>query len=516
MDEVNSALQRVARGTGIVFFGGIIGTFLGFLYRTIIARHFERAQYGTFNLALTLLSVALIVALIGFPTGLPREISRYRKEAPQEIRFLISTALLIGISASTLMVVVYFFLAPWFSQVLNDPYLSHALRWISPALPFMALSAILIAISRGFDRVRENFYYQRLLSPLLYLLVTIVVVFGGFDFRFLFAGYVVVQAVVAVLLLRELKKIGLLEFGLFLKRDLAAKLVLFSVPLMLTGILEYVMGWTDTLMLGHYFNSDIVGLYNSASPLARFIPIFLASAGFLFMPIATGFYTEGKLDELRRIYVIVTRWVFLPTFPLFLLLMVFPEATITGLFGAKYSAAAPALQILALGFVFHTILGLNGMSLVVIGQPNKNLMGNVFAATTNVVLNVLLIPPYGIEGAALATAVSYVVANLFRSGWLYRETGIHPFGRSYTVQLVAATATALALKVLAPEGVNIFMAILLVALSFMVYLVVVLLLRTVEPEDVALLRAVGQRLGWNLEPLARILERFSRDPIARE
>jgi len=509
LDEVNSALQRVARGTGIVFFGGIIGILFTFVSKTLVARNFERAQYGTFNIALTLVNIGLIVALMGFLAGLPREISRYRRESPHVIRFLVSTALIVSLLVSSVIVVLYYLIAPWLSEILNDPYLGYTLRVVAISLPFMVISYLLVSVSRGFDRVRENVYYRKILPQLLYLLVVFIVVFGGFEFNLLFSGYVIVQVIIAFLLVRDLKRIGLLEFEFSIKKELAIELIVFSFPLMLTGILEYVMNWTDTLMLGYYFNSDIVGLYNAASPLARFIPVFLSSAGFLFVPIATAFYTEGKLAELKRIYMIITRWVFLPTFPIFLLLVVFPEATITGLFGARYSAAATALQILALGFMFHTFLGLNGMSLVVIGQPNKNLMGNIFAAASNVILNVLLIPLYGIEGAAVATTVSYIVANLFRSGWLYKETGIHPFGRSYVLQIGGAFAVVVAMRLLAPKGVGIITAVLLTLLASLVYFIIILLLGTVEREDIELLRAVAQKVGINLNRLLGLLEKFS-------
>lgn len=509
MDEVNRALQRMARGTGIVFFGGIIGVILGFTSRTLIARYFERSQYGTFNLALTILSVGLVIAMLGLSSGVTRELSRYRKEAPERVTSLISTAFFIVLVSSLTVAMGYVILAPYISLLFHDGLLEYALRVSAPAMPFLALTSLLVAISRGFNRVRENFYYQRILSPLLYLLVVLVVVFGGLDFGTLFTGYVLAQAATFTALLFEMLRLGILRLRLSFSSRLARELVVFSAPLMLTGILEYIMNWTDTLMLGYYLNSDVVGLYNSASPLARFIPVFLGSAGFLFMPIATAFYTEGKLGELNRIYRIITRWIFLPTFPLFTLLVVFPETTITGFFGPKYSAASTALQILAVGFMFHTFLGLNGMSLVAIGEPNANLVGNIFAATFNVILNALLIPSYGINGAAVATSVSYVVANLFRSWWLYLRTKIHPFGRSYLRQLAVAVVIVPILMLLAPADVGLLMALLLVGLSFLVYLVIILLLRTVEPEDVALLRAVGQRLGWNVEPLARVLERFS-------
>ena len=61
--------------------------------------------------------------------------------------------------------------------------------------------------------------------------------------------------------------------------------------------------------------------------------------------------------------------------------------------------------------MFHTFLGLNGVSLVVIGQPKLNMFRNTFAVILNIVLNVLLIPKYGTVGAGVATAVSYLVAK---------------------------------------------------------------------------------------------------------
>ncbi|WP_240910943.1 hypothetical protein [Thermococcus sp. MV5] len=71
MSEVNKALHRIARGAGIVFVGTIISTLFGFFNKAIIARYFATAEYGVFNLALTILSIALVIATLGF--GLPPE-----------------------------------------------------------------------------------------------------------------------------------------------------------------------------------------------------------------------------------------------------------------------------------------------------------------------------------------------------------------------------------------------------------------------------------------------------------
>ncbi|GAB6136350.1 oligosaccharide flippase family protein [Thermococcus prieurii] len=83
MSEASQALQKIARGTGIVFVGTVISMLLQFVSRAIIARHFSTSDYGVFNLALTVLSIALVVATLGLQSALPREVAFYRKKELQ-------------------------------------------------------------------------------------------------------------------------------------------------------------------------------------------------------------------------------------------------------------------------------------------------------------------------------------------------------------------------------------------------------------------------------------------------
>ncbi|ASJ08371.1 polysaccharide biosynthesis-like protein [Thermococcus siculi] len=78
MSEASQVLQRIARGTGIVFAGTIISILFGFLSRAVIARYFSTGEYGVFNLALTALNIALVVVTLGFQNALSREVAFYR------------------------------------------------------------------------------------------------------------------------------------------------------------------------------------------------------------------------------------------------------------------------------------------------------------------------------------------------------------------------------------------------------------------------------------------------------
>ncbi|CAD5243334.1 Polysaccharide biosynthesis protein (fragment) [Thermococcus camini] len=209
-----------------------------------------------------------------------------------------------------------------------------------------------------------------------------------------------------------------------------------------------------------------------------------------------------------RVYQILTKWIFMLTLPLFSLMFLFPDATIRFFFGAKYVSAAPALQILALGFMFHTFLGLNGLSLLVIGKPKLNMIGDTFAVISNVLLNFLLIPPYGIVGAAVATAVSYFVANVFRSFWLYNETRIHPFSWNYVKPLAISFVLVGVIKGLNLRVASIWYAVPILVVFLGVYALLVLLSRSIDKEDVELLLAVEKRMGVDLEIIKRVLRKF--------
>ncbi|MCD6372070.1 MAG: flippase, partial [Thermococcus sp.] len=436
MSEASQALQRIARGTGIVFAGTVISMFFMFLSRALIARCFAAKEYGVFNLALAVFSISLVIATLGLQSSLPREVAVYREKRPSQLWDLVSTAIVILSFNGTLLALLLSVEAENVALVLHESELVEPLKIIAFALPFSALTSGIIAISRGFGRVRERVYFKDIFFPVSFFVLLLIGVFLKLGFLYVFFVYSVSQILALAFLLFDVRRIGLIKFRLAFVPQLGKELIVFSLPLMLTGILGFIMTRTDTLMLGYYEGSEIVGIYNAAAPLAGMLPIFLNSAGFLYVPIASRLYAQGKLGELGRVYQILTKWVFLLTLPLFSVMFLFPEATINFFFGAKYVGASRALQILALGFMFHTFLGLNGMSLTVIGEPRLNLIGNSFAAALNVVLNALLIPAYGLEGAAVATAVSYFVANVFRSFWLYKKTKIHPFSWNYVKPLV--------------------------------------------------------------------------------
>lgn len=435
MSEASQALQKIARGTGIVFAGTVFWLFFEFLSRAIIARHYSTAEYGVFNLALTVLSIALILATLGFQNSLPREVAFYREKEPSRVGDLISTALIIVALNSIILVIVLILGARDIAQIFHDTRLVQALRIMAFALPCFALITVIVAISRGFGRVRELVYFQNTAYPLLFFLLIVTGIFLNAEYGYIFIAYLLSQSLTCLFLMLEVYKSKLFKLSFLFNITLARELVKFSIPLMFVGILNYIMGWTDTLMLGYYMSTKVVGLYNAASPLAKLLLLILSSTGFLYMPLASTLYAQGKIDEIRNLYTLLTKWIFILTFPLFSLMFLLPDFVIAIFFGSAYVPSSSALRILSVGFIFHVIFGLNGISLVVIKENKFMMYSNLFSAILNVMLNAVLIPYYGLNGAAVATAISYLVGNILSSLWLYEKSRIHPFKQDYLTAL---------------------------------------------------------------------------------
>ncbi|MGQ4892975.1 MAG: polysaccharide biosynthesis C-terminal domain-containing protein, partial [Candidatus Njordarchaeia archaeon] len=113
-----------------------------------------------------------------------------------------------------------------------------------------------------------------------------------------------------------------------------------------------------------------------------------------------------------------------------------------------------------------------------------------------------------LEGAAIATAVSYFVANVFRSFWLYRKVKIHPFSWNYVKPLVISFVFLGGLKALNLKVTNIWYAVPILIIFLAVYFLLVLFSKSVDREDVELLLAVEKKLGVDLGIIKKILKRF--------
>lgn len=514
-EAIDQSLQKVARGTLFVLIGTLFGMLLAFVARVVAVRYITQSEYGLYSMAFVIAGLALALVDLGLQDGSARQIAYCRGigNAPR-IKSIILSSIWITLIASIPPTLVLIFAAgPISTGVFHDPGLATPLRILSLTIPFTALTAILAAVYRGFDKVEPKVYYRDILRSLLFLLFLAAAIFLGAGFLGLLyaslASWVVPGIAFAIYLI---KRPPLPLRGEIAPVPATGKdLLVFSLPILGASMLFVVMLWVDTLMLGYFKSSQDVGLYNGATPLANFVTLVRGSLDYIYIPIAASLYAGHKLGEMKRTYQVLTKWMFAASYPIFLMLAFFPGALLNAFFGSEYMGAALALQILSGGLLLNVFLGPNSVTLIVMGKTRVLLWACLAATLANMVLNAMLIPSLGIAGAALASLIAYLVVNLFCSIRLYQISGIHPFASSYLKPLIISSAVILAVYAITTNLIIIayWMLPLFLILFAAIYALSLILTKSIDQEDIMLISTMGKRLRINTEVVERLLRRFT-------
>jgi O-antigen/teichoic acid export membrane protein len=510
---VNESLRKVAKGTTIVFVGTIIGLLLGFISRIILIRFTTQSEYGIYSLALTVVSIFVTISTMGLSEGATRYVSYFRGKGEEgNVKSAISSSICIALIASISFAMISFSISDFIAKnIFNSPELSAILKIFSVTIPFTVFISVFIAIFRGFDRVDISIYFNNFLRPVLYLLFLIAVVL--FSLSFLGMVYAYALSILITCLILSIYFVKKHPFAItrnmIVTNLMTKELLLFSFPLLAVGMLLMVMTWTDTLMLGYFKTPDAVGIYNAASPLAHLLSIVINSVGYLYIPVMSQLYGKNQMKELGRSYAISTKWSFMGTLPLFFIFFLFPEVVLNLLFGSRYVGAGITLQILALGFIFNSYFGLNYYTLITAGKSSFVMQFTLIGAVMNIVLNIILIPSLNIVGAAIASAISFSLIEILMTIKLYTIFGIHPFTKTY----LRLSFLSISLIFIFYIAKNFFAATLWTLLAFfslflLVYILMMLFARTFEEEDIMMMLAIEKRLGINLSPIKRFLDRF--------
>jgi len=180
--------------------------------------------------------------------------------------------------------------------------------------------------------------------------------------------------------------------------------------------------YIDRFMLGLFRPVEDVGVYLVAARNTGFV-LFLESAFLLVtMPLIAKAY--AKKENISNIIAVQSLAVFLFTGSFFILFLFFGE-WIVGLFGKDFSAAYVPILILSGAYFIGSFFGAGPHILMMTGF--ENISSNILLSTTclNVVLNLALIPVYGVLGAAIATLVSEITKKITAYLFMKKKSGLN-------------------------------------------------------------------------------------------
>jgi len=422
----------------VTFLGGLLGRGFRYLINVVIARGIGTEALGVFAFGLVVLKASMVVSRFGLGNALMKFVPEYR-ERGEESR-LVATVL---ICLSLPLVIGSGIAFGWYLQVPTLAAVFHSSFTDSVALflfgiPLLAAMFVAMKATRAFKRTRPAVVIRDIgQSGAALVLVTV----GSFilsDLSVVIFGYLVSLIVGLSLSLLYLRRL-LPGVRPEIKISDSRRLVSFAVPATLIAVSQYIISWTDIVMLSAFLDARQVGLYQAAYQTSMLLLVVLGAANSIFPTLVSEFQKTGDMQSLQRLYAGVTKWVMYFTVAGCIFLIVFRGEVLT-LFDTTARSARVALAVLAVGQTVSAVTGPVGFLLTMSGHERAESINTISVAILNVILNYWLILQYGLLGAAVATAASFAVLNILRLAEVRLLIGITPFHRSYLTGVPALLA----------------------------------------------------------------------------
>ena len=407
----------------------VIAAFLSLVTSVALARVLGVKGFGTYSYTLTLVGLLSVPLTLGLPQLLVREVAAYDARGQWgTLGGLLRRANQVVLAASLLLVMVAIALSSLFAERLEPS--AHSTFIVAVVmLPLMALAAMRMATLQGLGYVVLRQLPEGVYRPLLFLLFFVpsslvlergqVTPAHAMGIQLVAAG---LAFVIGAWLLHRRLPAQIREASLSYEHRTWAK---GALPLLLLGGVQFSNEQLGLLMLGAMEGAEATGLYRVATRVAECIPLVLLAANAVLAPMVSRLYAQDDLARLQQLVTGAARAVLSCTVPMALALMVLAPWLLRTVFGEEFAPAATALSILSIGQLFNAGMGSVGLLLIMTGHAGDTLKGMGLGAVLHVVLNALLIPRFGIDGAASATAISLITWNILLAVWVYKRLGLH-------------------------------------------------------------------------------------------
>ncbi len=428
-NELEKSLATVAKGAGIVFIGMFIGNLLGIVNQMLLGRFLGVTTYGVFSLALSIIALLATFAVFGLFAALPRFIPFHLgKNERHIVKSSIDFSLLFVLCTSSILSIFFFLLTDRIAlEIFQEPALILPLKIFFICLPILSLSNVFQGIIQAFKAVKFRLYIYDVGIRIVKMIIFIPLIIIGYRLFGAIAAYLAATLFTIVISIYVIQRKLFPDHNAYDRVPVAKQLLSFAWPLSLTGITFLFVSQTDVLLIGYYMTSNDVGIYVPALTIARFLTFVGSAFGYIFLPVVSGLFAKHKTTDIASLFKSTSKWMFVLVLPMFLFMILFPREILTLLYTADFAAGYIVLGILAFGIFSNVFTGMTGSILIGIGKTRLNLASEIIAAITNISLNFLLIPLYGIIGAAVATSLSYCMRNLASLLFVYHTNRMQPY-----------------------------------------------------------------------------------------
>ncbi|PSQ53007.1 polysaccharide biosynthesis protein [Halobacteriales archaeon SW_8_65_20] len=421
--------DSITKLVSISLVGGLIGRGIRYGFNVVIARGLGLEALGVFAFGMVVMKGGGVFARVGLDNAAKKFIPIHRtNDEPAKVSgtilICLVAPLLVGSALAGVLYLAYDTL-----EILAGTTFHPTTRLFIAGIPLISVLMVGVNATYGLKHTKYSVYIRDFGQSVAALVLMAIAAFVISDLRLLIVGYLVSITFGIVLAVVFLIREGALRFDV--RPDFEYRRIFtFSLPLTLAASIQYLVSWTDVLVLGIFVPSDAVGWYQAAYQTSVLLVVVLQSANSIFPSIAADLHDSGEHDRLNRVYTAVTKWVTYLTV-LGLAFVLIYNSEILSIFGTTVQSARTALVLLAVGQTINAAVGPTGFLLIMTGYERLQVINNGIIAVLNLALNLVLIQQYGIIGAAVATAFSLAVLNLLRLAQVWYLLELQPYSRGY-------------------------------------------------------------------------------------
>ena len=447
--QADHAPTRLARAGLISFAGSVVGALLGFVLTFVLARSFGSGGAGVVLQAIALFTIGVSVGRGGLDTAvtwmLPRLLLSSREELGGTVRHTLILSLVGGVLAALLTTVV--------ARLVFDSDVQHAVLASVWAMPLAAVTLVGTAALRSLGGISAYILIVQILVPVLRVAFVVAVAALGYGATTGAFAWALPYALSAVLTLAILIRTLPRRFEARLRdgssRETRRQIHRYSVGRSAGTILEQGLLYLDVLIVGALVGTAAAGVYGTESRFVAAGLIVDTALRFVMAPIFSALLFEDRRAEVQELYVRSTVWLVLLSVPIYLGLAVYAPVVLAWL-GPDFDDGVVAMQILCLGSALTLTAGNIHTMLLMAGRSGQAAINKLIVLTTNVGLNFLLVPTWGIEAAAVVWVVSMLLDALLAMWQVHRHTGVGPrpagIGYALGVTLLTVGVPALVLR----------------------------------------------------------------------
>ena len=439
-NEFHRRIGSISRQSSVYFVGTLLTAVAGCFFKIYLARRLGAEALGLYALGMSIVGFLGLFNAVGLPTAAARFVAEYsaRGEFARLGGFLRTGLALLSVGNVSLGALVLV-AGPW---VAVHFYHAPGLRpyfWAFALIMLLgAFTTFLGQVMAGYRDVARRTIITHFIGTPANIALGVLLIALGLGLR----GYMIAQVTSALLVL-ALLAISVWKMTPPPARAMSAwvpvekKVVAFSAAAFGIAGVDFALSQTDKIVLGHYLAPKQVGIYAVAMALVGFVPIALQSVNQIFSPIIAELHALGNRILLQKLYVILTKWIVISTIPLALSIGVFARPLME-VFGAGFQSGAAVLAIGAIGQLINCGVGSVGFLLLMSGHQIEMIKIQAVNAALMIGLSLLLVPRFGMTGAALASAITVASTNLWSVAAVRRTLNLFPYDAGY-LKLVLPT-----------------------------------------------------------------------------